>query len=137
MKEILYFEEEKWFADILINDIRKHQHWNVTHVVTPAEFFQRLNSNIQYELFILDIMAPMVLFTEADLDALIDAQLRRLNDGLNVGVVFYEIIHEKATYKETPVIFYTSKDNPGINGVRYISKPTDSQSIINIINELI
>ena len=48
MKEILYFEEEKWFAETLMKDVRKHQHWNVTHVHTPTAFFQRINSNIQY-----------------------------------------------------------------------------------------
>ena len=139
-KKILYFEEEKWFADTIIPAIDEKTQYTVTLVVTPAEFFEEINSNCQYDLFILDIMVPMSLFTEDDIEnKLSGAQLRRLNYGLDVGVVFYEKIREIDKYKGTPVIFYTAKKNPQIveDKVKYFSKPAEPEIIIDGINDLL
>jgi len=139
MKKILYFEDEKWYADHLVYEIENQTQFQVTLVTTPSDFFKEIKNDNQYDLFILDIMAPMILFKEDDLNNLNDAQQRRLNDGLNVGTVFYEIIRSMNEYKETPVIFYTSKSKPQMqdNRVKYFSKPIDPNPIINAINELL
>ena len=139
MKKILYFEDEKWFAEIIFHDIEKNG-YEVTLVTKPADFFKEINSICQYDLFILDIMAPMILFTENDLEKNFNkAQCERLQNGLNVGVVFYEKIREIDKYKETPVIFYTAKRNPQIDDVKvkYISKPVLSEQIVMAVSDFL
>jgi len=139
MKKILYFEDEQWFADVLVKEMMDQPYWLFTPVTTPTEFFKEIKGSCQIDLFILDIMAPMKLFTETDLNELSEAQQRRLNEGLNIGVVFYEKIRELEKFRKTPILFYTSKNDPNLKNdknVTYISKPSDSKSIIAIIHKL-
>ena len=136
-KKILYYEEEKWFADILVRDIEEKPHYKVTLVITPADFFKEINSSFHYDLFILDIMTPMLYFSEDDLKLLRGDQLRDLNGGFSVGVVFYDMIREIDKYKETPVIFYTAKSNPNKPGTEYFLKPNDSETIIKTIDKFL
>jgi len=139
-KQILYFEDEKWFANDVFIKIENNTQCIVTSINTPAQFFREIKSDMKYDLFILDIMTPMMIFTDDDIkNQLTNNQVRKLNGGLDVGIVFYEIIREKEKYKETPVIFYTAKPKPQIldNNFVYFSKPAEEIKIINTINLLL
>ena len=137
-RKILYFDDEVWFAKSFISEIEDNTGFQVKYAAAPSDFFKEINSDCLYDLFILDIMAPITLFTDDELkNELTDAQVRRLNDGLNVGIVFYEIIRSMDKYIETPIIFHTAKRDLPIQDkkVYYFSKPTSLGAIIKAINK--
>jgi len=138
-KKILYYEDEKHYAKSLVEAIQSKNKNIINTVYTPSDFFKEINSDKSYNLFILDILVPLEHFLEDDINKLTEKQQLKLENGLNVGIVFYEILRDMAKYKETPVIFLTSKSYTEFHDpkVRYFSKPVNWETIITAIDELI
>ena len=66
-KNILFFDDEPFITKILIDNLQKNYEWNkdnlgeITFVSTPNELFDEVNSTIKYDLFVMDIMVPIVV----------------------------------------------------------------------------
>lgn len=138
-KNILYFDDEKWFAESLKNDLEKTEKYKVDLVTMPVDFFSFLKEKPVYDMIILDIMIPMENFTHDDLKELTRPQVRKLNDGLDVGTVMHDYIRQKKEYETVPILFYSAKNNAPINvsNSNFITKPESISIIEAVIDKLL
>ena len=136
-KNVLFLDEEKWFTNLYL-EYSKSEPFKIIVANTPKEFFEKINDQMCYDLFILDIMIPLSLFDNEDLNHLTRPQKQLLEGGLNVGIVFYDILRKIPKYKNIPVIFYTAKADPEIADdpyYWYISKPVTWPVLFNQIKK--
>lgn len=130
MKRILFFDDEPFVTGMLIENLQKNYGWNkdnlgeITFVSAPMELFGKADDkNIQYDLFVLDIMVPidqikgMPRFSKEEID--------RMQNGDNTGVVFAEHIRKIESYKNTPILFLSARIQPSntMDNTGYLEKP--------------
>jgi len=139
MKQILYFDDERWQAEPLVKNLQTSRKYYIKLVSTIKDFFLELESRNTYDLFILDVMIPMDLFDEKNLNKLSGSQRRDLNNGLDTGIVLFKLIRQSEKYKTVPVLFYTAKKSVSVNdqNIKFISKPEFPTNIETEINKLL
>ena len=106
-KHILFFDDEKFTSESLIKNLVDNYGYNIHHVSQLKLLFDELHTK-HYDLIILDIMAPIpdniqekTLFSEAE--------IIKMCDGSNTGVVVAEKIWSLEEYSNVPILFITAK----------------------------
>ena len=107
--KLLFFDNQSFVVKSLVMNL-KLRGWDINLVSDINELFHLLN-HAQYQILILDIMAPVpqmkcksVSFTES--------QINEMDNGLNTGVVLAKKIWQLENYKETPILFLSGRSNP-------------------------
>lgn len=143
MKKVLHFDDEPFITTAIDSNLQLFG-WDVTLVSKVEDLFRELRNN-QYDVIIMDIMAPIpkpnneqVEFTPEEID--------EMADGMNTGVVLAKKILSKVEYTNTPILFLTAKsrnpilENPDFanNGkCRYIRKPALALDVSNALQDLL
>ena len=140
---VLFFDDDPFISKTLV-DTLELLGWDVTLISEIDDLFIKLNSILQFDVIILDIMAPIpqadsgyVKFTKKEIN--------EMNDGLNTGVVATKKIWQMEKYKNTPILFLSiAKDprfeNPELQNDKcdYLRKPEKARTIgerlINLLN---
>lgn len=107
-KKVLYFDDEQFITSALARSLEIFN-WDVTFVSNVESLFHVL-ANHQYDIFIIDIMAPIpemkmsISFTQKDID--------EMDYGRNTGVVIAKKIWLLEKYTNVPILFISAKQNP-------------------------
>lgn len=107
-KKVLYFDDEPHISRALAQSLELFD-WDVTFVSDVESLFHVL-TNHQYDIFIIDIMAPIpekkmsISFTQKDID--------EMDEGRNTGVVIAKKIWLLEKYANVPILFISAKQNP-------------------------
>lgn len=106
--KILYFDDEPHIAQSLCHMLSIY-YWNVVMVSAIDQLFQEL-ANHQYDILILDIMAPVpnmknrfVNFNSSEIEAMCG--------GMNTGIVLAKKIGEDNN-KDFPILFLSGRRRP-------------------------
>lgn len=128
MKKILFFDDDKYITEYLIRNLKENWGWTaekdreITLITNTDEMLKEIYSDRKYDLFILDIMAPLP--TE-DNEHIIKNDIKAM-DRLNTGIVIARKIREQERYKDTPIIYLSAKDVTNIESIR---KPVSAQEL--------
>jgi len=110
--KILFFDDDKYLGDIFQKSLKDIYKYDVAFFSEIPKFFDAIKSNVQYDLFLLDIMVPLIdgsgrsildqnFFSEDDIS--------EIKQGLNTGEILFKKIRNIEKYKQTPVLFYSAK----------------------------
>lgn len=107
--KVLYFDNERFIPYSLAENLELFG-WNVTLVSESDELFEQLRNHL-FDILILDIMAPIpelkneyVIFSKSDLE--------EMDGGIHTGIVLAKKIWEMDSYKNTPILFFSSMHFP-------------------------
>lgn len=140
-KRILFFNDEPFISISLVHGLSLFG-WEVTLVSEAEDLFRELKNN-QYDVIIMDIMAPIpplenehVKFTQKEID--------EMDGGINTGVVLAKKLLSKAEYANTPILFLSARRNPLLENhelnnykCHYIRKPALASDICNALQDLL
>lgn len=143
MKRILFFDDEPFIANVLIDNLRRNFGWNesndreITFVSSSKELFDEVKSETTYDLFVMDIMAPIFQIEQAfDFSK---KEIEAMQDGENTGMVFAEKIRQIGKYKNVPILFLSARRQPAnmLDNTAYIEKPVFAKVISEKMEKLI
>ena len=135
-KHVLFFDDEPFITGMLIENLQKNYDWNkdilgeITFVSTPMELFDKVDDdNIQYDLFVLDIMVPIDQIEEMDFFS--NMEIKKMQEGDNTGVVFAERIRKMPKYQNVPILFLSARMRPSklMTNVDYLEKPVFASDV--------
>ncbi len=109
-KKLLFFDNQSSVVKSLVMNLRLLE-WDVTFVSDIDILFHEMNQN-HYDIFILDIMAPVPNLEECKYCTFTVAKMNEMDGGMNTGVVLAKKIWELESYKETPILFLSGRVNP-------------------------
>lgn len=136
MKRILFFDDEPFITGMLIENLQKNYGWNkdnlgeITFVSTSMELFGKADdNNIQYDLFVLDIMVPIDQIEE--IPRFSKEEIDRMQNGYNTGVVFAEKIRKMSKYQDVPILFLSARIQPSntMDNTGYLEKPVFASDV--------
>ena len=106
---ILYFDDDPCIAQNLCQTLSIYD-WNVVMVSAIDQLFREL-TNHQYDILILDLMAPVpnmknrfVNFNSSEIEAMCG--------GMNTGIVLAEKIWEDNNNIDFPILFLSARRRP-------------------------
>lgn len=142
MKRILFFDDEPFIAMLLIDNLRRNFGWNkskdreITFVSSSKELLDEVKSETTYDLFVMDIMAPIFQEQASDFSK---KEIEAMQDGENTGVVFAEKIRQMEKYKNVPILFLSARRKPAymLGKTAYIEKPAFAIEVSEKMEELI
>jgi CheY-like chemotaxis protein len=138
MSKILFFDDEPFYVNLLIDNLRLNHGWmadkkgEIKFISDYAEMIDEINSINQYDLFVLDIMVSSIGIEEKNIFT--TAEIRRIERDNNMGILIAEKIRAIEKYKETPIICLSAKGNREIPGslgkpIDCITKPTIAKDL--------
>lgn len=138
MKKILFFDDDKFITEYLIRNLKENWGWDtannreITLITDTDEMLKEIytgsKSDRKYDLFILDIMAPL----PSEGNEHITKKDREAMDRLNTGIVIARKIREQERYKDVPIIYLSAKritDIDSIKGDSYFRKPVSAREL--------
>ncbi len=134
MKKILFFDDDKFITEYLIRNLKENWGWTaekdreITLITNTDEMLKEIYSDRKYDLFILDIMAPL---PAEDNEHIIKNDIKAM-DRLNTGIVIARKIREQEKYKDTPIIYLSAKDVTNIESIKgdsYFRKPVSAREL--------
>lgn len=142
-RKVLFFDDEPFISKILAKNLEFFD-YDVTFVSEIDHLFEELcNQNIQFDIVILDTMAPVpekenkhVTFDKKEIE--------EMDGGLNTGVILAKRIWEKKT--DLPILFLSAKEltpdsinKYNVNNSRwaYLRKPELAMTIKDKLDELL
>lgn len=142
MKKILFFDDDKFITEYLIRNLKENWEWNteqdreITLITNTDEMLKEIYSDRKYDLFILDIMAPLPAegnehITNKDIEAM---------DRLNTGIVIARKIREQERYKNVPIIYLSAKHITNIESIKgdsYFRKPVSARELSEAMERLL
>lgn len=143
MAKILFFDDEPFIAKMLIDNLRRNFGWNesndrkITFVSSGKALFDEVKSETTYDLFVMDIMAPIFQIEQAS--DFSKKEIEAMQDGENAGVVFAEKIRQMGKYKNVPILFLSARRKPAkmLEKTAYIEKPAFAREVSEKMEELI
>lgn len=141
MKKILFFDDEPFISKYLVQSLNEHFGWeDISFISTTDELINEVtNENVTYDLFVLDVMAPMPsdnltnIFTQVELN--------KMDEGRSVGVVMAEKIRENKKYLNVPIVFLTARIIHIPDTIRgksdYLRKPISPEELSNKMEKLL
>ena len=144
MKRILFFDDEPFISNMLIENLQKNYGWSndkqgeITFVSTPKALFEKANDvNLEYDLFVLDIMVPIDQIEKMNLFS--NEEIGRMQDGDNTGVVCAEKLRSMRKYKDVPILFLSARIQPSIMmpNSDYLEKPTFASELSLKMKEML
>lgn len=138
MSKILFFDDEPFYVNLLIDNLRLNHGWmadkkgEIKFISDYAEMIDEINSINQYDLFVLDIMVSSIGIEEKNIFT--TAEIRRIERDNNMGILIAEKIRAIEKYKVTPIICLSAKGNREIPGslgkpIDCITKPTIAKDL--------
>ena len=131
MKKVLFFDDEPFITNYLICNLRENHGWKgdkrIDFVSTVDELFEKISNEETYDLFVLDIMAPMPSgelkkqFTQQELNELFMAgALAKTgkyytfdgNDPDDLNVSFFPATYEEYEYNGKKYILVKNNSDP-------------------------
>ncbi len=145
-KKILFFDDEPFYVNLLIDNLILNHGWTankkgeIIFISNPAEMIDEINSNNQYDLFVLDIMVPFKGIEKIGIFG--KDELRRINRDNNMGILIAEKIRAIKKYAETPIIFLSAKGRREIPSslgapIGYLTKPTYASDLSKKMEEML
>ncbi|MCQ2337726.1 MAG: response regulator [Paludibacteraceae bacterium] len=143
MKRILFFDDEPFITNLLIDSLRRNFGWNesnereITFVSSSKELFDEIKSETTYNLFVMDILAPIYQIEQAS--DFSKKEIEAMQDGENTGVVFAGKIRQMEKYKNVPILFLSARRQPAkmLEKTAYIEKPAFAIEVSEKMEELI
>ena len=144
MRKILFFDDEDFITKYLIKSLQEFYGWKgdkqIVFVSTINDVLSEINSEEEYDLFVLDVMAtPFLeelkkLFSQNEFD--------EACFGMSVGFVLAKRIRGMKKYQRVPILFFTASQSPYISefekGITaYIRKPASPEKLSRKMNELL
>lgn len=135
-KNVLFFDDEPFLTKMLIENLQLNYEWNkdnlgeITFVSTPMELFDKADDdNIQYDLFVLDIMVPIDQIEEMDFFS--NMEIKKMQEGDNTGIVFAERIRKMPKYQNVPILFLSARMRPSklMTNIDYLEKPVFASDV--------
>jgi|GEM_PF-2784399 len=142
MKKILFFDDDKFITEYLIRNLKENWGWNtekdreITLITNTDEMLKEIYSDRKYDLFILDIMAPL---PAEDNEHIIKNDIKAM-DRLNTGIVIARKIREQEKYKDTPIIYLSAKHITNIESTKvdsYFRKPVSARELSGAMETLL
>ena len=143
MKRILFFDDEPFIAMLLIDNLRRNFGWNesndreITFVSSGKELFDEVKSETTYDLFVMDIMAP--IYEIEQVSDFSKKEIEAMQDGENTGVIFAGKIRQMEKYQNVPILFLSARRQPTkmLGKTAYIEKPAFAKEVSEKMEELI
>lgn len=139
-KRVLFYDYEPYLSRALADNLEPFG-WKVTLVFDIDELFFYLQ-NHQYDIVILDIMAP-VPETATDFVNFTNAEINEMNNGIDTGIVLAKKIWRNNS--DIPILFLSARSQPDAisqfnierKRCEYLKKPELSITINEILNKLL
>lgn len=144
MKKILFFDDEPFVSDYLVKNLQENYEWvgdkEITFVSTVGDLLNEIkNENVTYDLFVLDVMVPML--SENLKDSFSNEELIKMNYGMSTGIVISKTIRKMEKYKDVPILFLSSRSIPTITEfsetTASLRKPISPEEISNKMKEML
>ena len=144
MKKILFFDDEPIVSDYLVKNLQENYEWvgdkEITFVSTVCDLLNEIkNENVTYDLFVLDVMVPMLLDNLKD--SFSNEELIKMNYGMSTGIVISKIIRKMEKYKDVPILFLSSRSIPTITEfsetTTSLRKPISPEEISKKMKEML
>jgi CheY-like chemotaxis protein len=142
--KVLFFDDEDWYSKTLQRNLQDNfDNYSITRVSNIESFLQEITSDFVYDLFIMDIMIPIQLVEddESIRKKFTNSQIKKMNNGFNVGEVLYEKIRDIKKYSTTPILFFSNKKSLSLStnytSVAFLKKPELAKNINEKILELL
>ena len=140
MKKILFFDDEPYISKYLVQTLRFE--WeDITLVsIVDALLKEIKKDDVTYDLFILDVMAPMP--SDKLKEQFTQEEWEKMDFGMSMGLVLSEKIRREKKYTDVPIIYLTARQIPPIpeseKGITaYLRKPVSPDEISDKMNELL
>lgn len=145
-KKILFFDDEPFYVNLLIDNLKLNHGWTankkgeIIFISNPVDMIEEINSNNQYDLFVLDIMVSFKGIEKIGIFG--KDELRRINRDNNMGILIAEKIRAIKKYAETPIIFLSAKGSREIPSslgapIGYLTKPTHALYLSKKMEEML
>lgn len=143
MAKILFFDDEPFVTKILIDNLERNFGWNkskdreITFVSSGKELFDEVKSDTTYDLFVIDIMAP--IYEIEQVSDFSKKEIEAMQDGENTGVIFAGKIRQMEKYQNVPILFLSARRKPAymLEKTAYIEKPAFAREVSEKMEELI
>lgn len=134
--KILFFDDEKGIAEILQKNLELFN-YDVKLVSTISELFAEINNtNITYNLMLMDIMAPMPNSNEKNMFS--SLELSNMDNGIRIGEIFVDKIRCIGKYSNVPILFYSAKGSvKSYPNTKFLPKPALAKDIVEEIKTLL
>lgn len=106
---VLHFDDEPFQARALAENL-KFFGWDVTLVSEIDDLFYELRNN-HFDALIMDIIAPTPQL-ENEHVTFSPEEIRRMDRGMNTGVILTEKIWQLEGYRDIPVLFLSGRNRP-------------------------
>jgi len=120
MKKILFFDDEPFYVNLLINNLKLNYDWTadkkgeIKFISDPVEMIDEINSGNLYDLFVIDIMIPSYGIEKKGIFN--KKEIQRIERDNNMGILIAEKIRAVEKYKKTSIIFLSAKGDREISG---------------------
>lgn len=139
--KVLYFDDEPFISMALAEHLRLVYKRKVTLVSEINDLFDELISN-QYDIIILDIMAPIPTF-DNHFVRFTKNEIKEMEDGLGLGIVLAKKIWQRLN--DIPILFLSARSKPDAvtkfidEGRRcdYLRKPELAKIVNDALNRLL
>lgn len=136
-KKILFFDDEKNIAETLQKNLELFN-YDVVLVSSISELFAQIeNAATNYDLVLMDIMAPVPSENEEKC-RFSPLELSNMSNGIRVGEILVDKIRSNQKYTNLPVLFYSARDNvKEYTNAKFIKKPALAKNIVEEIEKLL
>lgn len=146
MKKILFFDDEPFYVNLLIDNLKLNHGWTadnkgeIKFISDPAEMIYEIKSNNKYDLFVLDIMIPSYGIEKKGIFNM--EEIRRIERDNNMGILIAEKIRAIEKYEKTPIIFLSAKGEREIpssfgDPIDFVVKPTLAREFSNKMENIL
>lgn len=139
---VLHFDDEPFIVSALAKTLELLG-WDVTLVSEIDGLFKELRNN-HFDVLIMDIMAPIPQL-ENEHVTFSPEEIRRMDRGMNTGVILTEKIWQLEEYRDIPVLFLSARRCPEIithflkigHKCNYLQKPQLTKTIDEKLKKLL
>lgn len=145
MQKILFFDDEPFITNYMVRNLQENYEWNgdkeMTFVSNVEDLLQIINNDdLTYNLFVLDLMAPMPSGEEKKQFS--QDELDNMDEGRLLGWVMAKKIRKMEKYKNVPVLYLSARSTPPISDsekeyTAYTRKPVSPVEISKMMKELL
>ena len=134
-ERILFFDDEEMIAKTMQNNLKLFG-FDITLISSIGGFLEEIKSNTDYDLVIMDVMAPM---PSDDIKKSFTAiEISNMANGIKVGEVLMSKIRKVDKYANIPILIYSARpESKAFKNSKYIRKPDLARNINDEIENLL
>ena len=134
-KKILFFDDEKNIAETMQKNLELFG-YNVTLVSSIADLLEEIARDIDYDLIIMDIMAPIPYNDDRNRFSM--SEISNMCNGIKVGEVLVDKIRQIDKYINIPILIYSARsDVKTFTKSKHLRKPALVKTVIEEIEKLL